>query len=82
MIPATDSITTMVRGMKRSMNSNSGMSGMRPGVMRCGMPNFKRTFLPRHPFDLVLAEVAFPRVTPASDDSALTAVSSKLTKLY
>lgn len=37
------------------------------------MPFKPRTFLPRHPFDLILCEGAFPRVKPF-DDSPLTSV--------
>lgn len=37
--------------------------------------NFKKTFVPRHPFDQTLAEMVFPKVTTAvPDDSALTNV--------
>lgn len=37
--------------------------------------NFKKTFVPRHPFDQTLAEIVFPKVTTAvPDDSALTNV--------
>ncbi len=36
---------------------------------------YTQAFIPRHPFDLTLAEVVFPRVGPAPDDSALTSVS-------
>lgn len=51
-----------------------GIRGGRPmrGPIR---PPFKKTFVPRHPFDLTLAEVLFPKVSPAVDDAALTAVS-------
>lgn len=38
---------------------------------------FKKTFVPRHPFDLTLAEVAFPRVGAIPDDSLLTAALVK-----
>lgn len=45
--------------------------------MRGGIrPPFKKTFVPRHPFDLTLTEVVFPKVSPVVDDSALTAVKS------
>lgn len=49
-----------------------GMRGGRPmrGPIR---PPFKKTFVPRHPFDLTLAEVVFPKVSPTVDDAALTA---------
>lgn len=57
----------MVRGAIR---------GGRP--MRGGMrPPFKKTFVPRHPFDITLAEVVFPKVSPVTDDSALTAALLK-----
>jgi len=56
----------MVRGALR------GGRPMRGGIR----PPFKKTFVPRHPFDLTLAEVVFPKVSPAVDDSALTAVKS------
>lgn len=57
---------SMVRGALR------GGRPMRGGIR----PPFKKTFVPRHPFDLTLAEVVFPKVSPAVDDSALTAVKS------
>lgn len=38
-------------------------------------PFNKKTFVPRHPFDLTLVECAFPRVGPAAvDDTQLTTV--------
>lgn len=38
--------------------------------------SFKKVFVPRHPFDLTLAEVVFPKVASASpDDTPLTNVS-------
>lgn len=57
----------MVRGALR------GGRPMRGGIR----PPFKKTFVPRHPFDLTLAEVFFPKVPSAGavDDSALTAVN-------
>lgn len=54
------------------------MRGGRP--IRGGLhrPPFKKTFIPRHPFDLTLvAEVLFPKVSPAIDDSNLTAALLK-----
>lgn len=54
------------------------MRGGRP--IRGGLhrPPFKKTFIPRHPFDLTLvAEVLFPKVSPAVDDSSLTAALLK-----
>lgn len=58
----------MVRGGIR------GRGAMMRGGQRGGAP-FKKTFVPRHPFDLTLAEIAFPKVSPVIDDSLLTAVS-------
>lgn len=57
--------TGMMRGGRGGMGM--GMRGMR------GAPYMnKKSFLPRHPFDLTLAEPAFERVSPAPDDSVLT----------
>ncbi|XP_014092558.1 interleukin enhancer-binding factor 2 homolog [Bactrocera oleae] len=59
----------MVRGAMR------GGRPIRGGLHR---PPFKKTFIPRHPFDLTLvAEVLFPKVSPAVDDSSLTAALLK-----
>ncbi|XP_053961451.1 interleukin enhancer-binding factor 2 homolog [Anastrepha ludens] len=59
----------MVRGAMR------GGRPMRGGLHR---PPFKKTFIPRHPFDLTLvAEVLFPKVSAQVDDSALTAALLK-----
>jgi len=57
----------MVRGSIR------GGRAMRGGIR----PPFKKTFVPRHPFDLTLAEVIFPKVSSSVDDSALTAALLK-----
>ncbi|EDW15433.1 interleukin enhancer-binding factor 2 homolog [Drosophila mojavensis] len=57
----------MVRGVLR------GSRPMRGGIR----PPFKKTFVPRHPFDLTLTEVVFPKVSPVVDDSALTAALLK-----
>lgn len=60
----------MVRGGIRGGRGNMrGAGGARGG-------HFKKAFIPRHPFDLTLAEVVFPKVGPAPDDSALTSVST------
>ncbi|KAL1402307.1 hypothetical protein pipiens_019799 [Culex pipiens pipiens] len=55
----------MIRGGGRG-----GMGGMRG--MRGGPYMHKKSFLPRHPFDLMLAEPAFPRAANAPDDTVLT----------
>ncbi|XP_052864919.1 interleukin enhancer-binding factor 2 homolog [Anopheles cruzii] len=62
----------MVRpGLMRGGGRGGGMGmGMR-GVRGAPFMN-KKTFLPRHPFDLTLAEMAFPRVQPVQDDTVLT----------
>lgn len=57
--------TGMMRGGRGGMGM--GMRGMRGGPFMN-----KKSFLPRHPFDLTLAEPAFPRVGTAPDDSVLT----------
>ena len=59
----------MVRGTGRG---GRGM-GVRGGM---GRPPFNRprVMMLRPPFDLILAEPAFPRCKPAPDDSALTQV--------
>jgi interleukin enhancer-binding factor 2 len=53
--------------------------GLRGGRNIRGGPrnNFnKKLFIPRHPFDMTLAEMAFPRVGAAApDDTAFTNVS-------
>ncbi|EDW84985.1 uncharacterized protein Dwil_GK12843 [Drosophila willistoni] len=59
----------MVRGALRGGRPMRGGGGIRPP--------FKKTFVPRHPFDITLAEVFFPKVAPATDDSALTAALLK-----
>ncbi|XP_011179327.1 interleukin enhancer-binding factor 2 homolog [Zeugodacus cucurbitae] len=59
----------MVRGAMR------GGRPIRGGLHR---PPFKKTFIPRHPFDLTLvAEVLFPKVSPSVDDTNLTAALLK-----
>ncbi|XP_053623061.1 interleukin enhancer-binding factor 2 homolog [Plodia interpunctella] len=57
----------MVRGVGRAGRGIPGRGGM-------GRPPFNRprVMMLRPPFDLVLAEPAFPRCKPAPDDSALT----------
>lgn len=58
----------MVRGGNRGARSN-----LRGGIRG----PFKKPFVPRHPFDLTLAEVVFPKVSQyAPDDTPLTTVSS------
>lgn len=59
----------MVRGVGRGGRGMPGRGGM-------GRPPFNRprVMLLRPPFDLILAEPAFPRCKPAPDDSALTQV--------
>ncbi|RVE40288.1 hypothetical protein evm_015062 [Chilo suppressalis] len=57
----------MVRGAGRGGRGMPGRGGM-------GRPPFNRprVLMLRPPFDLILAEPAFPRCKPAPDDSALT----------
>lgn len=55
----------MARGRGRGM----GRGG---GVGRGGVPFKLQKFVPRHPFDMVLCEPAFPRVKPAVNDEAFT----------
>jgi len=38
---------------------------------------YKKTFIPRHPFDLTLADVVFPKVCQTPDDSPLTSALLK-----
>lgn len=67
----------MVRGTGRGGRGMPGRGGM-------GRPPFNRprVLLLRPPFDLVMAEPAFPRCKPAPDDTALTQVSfNKFLKL-
>lgn len=61
----------MVRG---GLRNSGGRGSMRQGGQNIRPAPFKKTFVPRHPFDLTLAELAFPRVGAVPDDSALTAV--------
>ncbi|XP_055384393.1 interleukin enhancer-binding factor 2 homolog [Condylostylus longicornis] len=52
----------------------------RGNPMRNARPPFKparKTFVPRHPFDLTLAEPLFQKVAPQQDDTALTAALLK-----
>lgn len=53
-----------IRGGRGNMRGAGGIRG-----------HFKKAFIPRHPFDLTLTELVFPRVGPVPDDSALTSVS-------
>ncbi|XP_037943160.1 interleukin enhancer-binding factor 2 homolog [Teleopsis dalmanni] len=60
----------MVRGSMRGGGSRPMRGGMRPP--------FKKTFVPRHPFDITLAEPIFPKVSAQDqDDCALTAALLK-----
>lgn len=60
----------MVRG--------SGRGRGMPGRGGMGRPPFNRprVLMLRPPFDLILAEPAFPRCKPVPDDSALTQVNN------
>lgn len=59
----------MVRGAGRGGRGMPGRGGMnRPPFNR------PRVMMLRPPFDLILAEPAFPRCKPAPDDAALTQV--------
>uniref|UniRef100_A0A1Q3FWD6 Putative transcription factor nfat subunit nf45 n=1 Tax=Culex tarsalis TaxID=7177 RepID=A0A1Q3FWD6_CULTA len=60
----------MVRTGVMIRGGRGGMGGMRG--MRGGPFMHKKSFLPRHPFDLTLAEPAFPRAGNAPDDTVLT----------
>lgn len=62
----------MVRG---GMRGGVG-GGMMRGPMRNIRPQFKRTFVPRHPFDITLTD-NFQKAATAQDDSALTAALLK-----
>lgn len=45
--------------------------------------SFKKVFVPRHPFDLTLAEVVFPKVqTSTPDDTPLTNVRQSIVYRY
>ena len=44
------------------------------GPVRSVRPPFKKSFVPRHPFDLTLFEMLFPKVASVPDDAALTSV--------
>ncbi|XP_014275360.1 interleukin enhancer-binding factor 2 homolog isoform X2 [Halyomorpha halys] len=55
------------------MARGRGGRGMgRGGVGRGGVPFKVQKFVPRHPFDMVLCEPAFPRVKPAVNDEVFT----------
>ncbi|XP_034937842.1 interleukin enhancer-binding factor 2 homolog [Chelonus insularis] len=54
----------MVRGGRGGMIRGRGMGR--------GMGYLRKPFLPRHPFDYTLCEVAFPPVKPAADESDFT----------
>uniref|UniRef100_A0A023F8Y5 Putative transcription factor nfat subunit nf45 n=1 Tax=Triatoma infestans TaxID=30076 RepID=A0A023F8Y5_TRIIF len=49
-----------------------GMGGVGRGMGRGGVPFKVQKYVPRHPFDMVLCEPAFPRVRPAVNDEAFT----------
>lgn len=65
-------ILKMVRGGIRVRGNN-----IRGGIRG----PFKKPFVPRHPFDLTLAEVVFPKVAIIPDDAALTNVSVSVDKI-
>lgn len=58
----------MVRGGIRGSRQIRGGPHIRPP--------FKK-FVPRHPFDLTLNEMVFPKCTPVIDDSAFTSALLK-----
>lgn len=66
----------MVRG--------SGRGRGMPGRGGMGRPPFNRprVLMLRPPFDLILAEPAFPRCKPVPDDSALTQVKNCCYSLF
>lgn len=45
----------------------------RPNI-RGARTSFKKVFVPRHPFDLTLSEVVFPKTSSTADDTPLTNV--------
>jgi len=50
------------------------------------MPHFKprfaaRSYMPRHPFDMILCEPAFPRVKPLDDSPLTSALMQRNTDL-
>lgn len=55
----------MVKPAMRRPNQISGPAGRRP-------PKRNPVFVPRHPYDQILAESFFPKVDPNVDDGALT----------
>lgn len=67
----------MARGRGRGMGRGGVGVGRGGAVVGGVIPPFKiQKFVPRHPFDTVLCEPAFPRVKPAVNDEAFTQVSS------
>lgn len=58
-----------------------GIRGARGGIRGNIRGPFKKPFVPRHPFDLTLAEIVFPKVACVADDAALTNVSIQIDKI-
>ncbi|KAL1122927.1 hypothetical protein AAG570_003252 [Ranatra chinensis] len=59
----------MARGRGRGSGAGGGLSR---AAMGRGGPFKLQKFVPRHPFDMVLCEMSFPRVKPAVNDDAFT----------
>lgn len=62
-------VTEMARGRGRGGMGVGRGGGMGRGG---GVPFKVQKYVPRHPFDMVLCEPAFPRVRPAVNDDAFT----------